>query len=839
MNSKGRYVLFLYLSGPNLYIMKQIFTFIAACCSLLAVAQPAGWSFVVPLDITNPNGLQVTNYQVGITLNTATPIGAGQMQATGADIRFGNNCSGSTLYNYWIESGINTANTLIWVKVDTLPANATKRIFLYYGNSAATAVSAVPGTFFGPHSSTDSVASGGAGGATNSQRGFRFSPNQDLIVTHFGKREPNGTTRYVTLFNQTTQAIIAQTQVAGPAAQYSYGALPTPIRLVTAQQYSLQLYQGSADGYYFGASSQIGQHLTYLDMRYCNSCTQNTFPTSVLGNFHYGYPDMWYFTRNNGLAATPTVAVGAFVAPTVAAIVSNSVICSGDSTSLSAVGSGGVGPYTYAWTPSASLANPASSATNAAPGTTTTYTVTITDACTSTASTTVAVTVNPTPTVSITASSSAICAGDTALLTATSGGTGQWFMNGSPIVGQTSTTLQSTMAGVYNYIKTNTNGCADSAAVGQTITVNALPVVTAAVNTNEVCAGDSVIFNGGGALTYVWSNGIIDNTFYAITQTGYYTVMGVDANGCMNSDSVMVTANALPAANLGADINTCQGTVTLDPQVAGSMYVWNSGDTTQTITTTTAGTYFVTVTDTNGCVNSDTIAVSFNANPVVDLGADTTVCGDAVIMNAQNPGATYLWSTGDTTQQSAAVASGVYTVMVTDSNGCSASDTILVTINALPSVVASAAATTVCIDDANVMLTGTPAAGTWSGPGVSGNSFDPSVGIGTQSLTYSFTDANGCTNTDDVAIQVNACVGVEENAGVAALEVYPVPFNQSVNLINNGSEPVTVIVYAADGRVVKQLQLMSGRTELNTAAWSNGFYFLQTPGSTIKLLKSE
>ena len=70
-------------------------------------------------------------------------------------------------------------------------------------------------------------------------------------------------------------------------------------------RYTLQLYQGSSDGYYFGTSSQIGQHLTYLDMRYCNSCTQNTFPNNFLNNYHYGYPDLWYFTKNN-ISPAPT-----------------------------------------------------------------------------------------------------------------------------------------------------------------------------------------------------------------------------------------------------------------------------------------------------------------------------------------------------------------------------------------------------------------------------------------------------------------------------------------------------------------------------------------------------
>ncbi|MBX9781905.1 MAG: DUF2341 domain-containing protein, partial [Chitinophagaceae bacterium] len=259
---------------------------------------PSGWTNATPFTVIENSGNLLTNYQLRMVINTQSFVTAGTMNASGDDIRFGYN-NGSVLFNYWIESGMNTANTVVWVKIDTLAANGTKQFFMYHGNPAATSVSAVPGTFAGPHSATDSVASGGAAGVANSQRGFRFAPTEDLLVTHFGKREPTGTTRYVTLFDFATQAVIRQIQVSGPAAQYSYGGLSSPIWLTSGTQYLLELYQGVSDGYYFGTSSQIGQHLTYFDMRYCNTCTQNTFPTSVLTNYHYGYPDFWYFTKNN------------------------------------------------------------------------------------------------------------------------------------------------------------------------------------------------------------------------------------------------------------------------------------------------------------------------------------------------------------------------------------------------------------------------------------------------------------------------------------------------------------------------------------------------------------
>ncbi|MCS6905314.1 MAG: DUF2341 domain-containing protein, partial [Bacteroidia bacterium] len=103
-------------------------------------AQPlTSFSFQIPITINNVGNPARTNWQVPITVNTSTPIGLGQMQPAGQDIRFvDQNCS-STFLDYWIESGINTPNTLIWVKVPFIPANSTITIYMLYGNPNAAA----------------------------------------------------------------------------------------------------------------------------------------------------------------------------------------------------------------------------------------------------------------------------------------------------------------------------------------------------------------------------------------------------------------------------------------------------------------------------------------------------------------------------------------------------------------------------------------------------------------------------------------------------------------------------------------------------------------------------
>jgi len=292
-----------------------------------ASAQPFPYKYERPVMVHNNSGTALTDFQVPLKVNTQQPISMGHMAADGKDIRFVTVCEGTTFLSYYIGGYLNTDSTKIWVKMN-IPANDSVFVFMYYGNPSATAASTLT-IFDGPHSSTDSVMMTSTNTVSNCQRGFRFTPNQNLLITHFGKRTPNATQRYVTLFDFNTQAIIMQGQVPpGTATQYNYNLLPTPFMLQQGRTCILTLFNGAGDMYYYGNSSQIGQHLTYLDMKYCNSCTQNTFPTSTLSNYHYGQPDFLYYV---GKSATPppTFAFAPYWADTAAPSAPQNLVATG------------------------------------------------------------------------------------------------------------------------------------------------------------------------------------------------------------------------------------------------------------------------------------------------------------------------------------------------------------------------------------------------------------------------------------------------------------------------------------------------------------------------------
>ncbi|MBL7766737.1 MAG: DUF2341 domain-containing protein [Chitinophagaceae bacterium] len=471
---------------------KNVFSLILLFCCMsvyqLAHALPIGWSYGQMVQVFNNTASTVTDYQVKLTVNTQALISAGQMNPDGSDLRFSPDCDGTVLFNYWIESGINTTTTAIWVKMDVLAASSTTNMYMFYGNAGAAVSSAVVGTFFGPHSSTDSVASGGSGGVGNSQRGFRFTANEDLLVTAFGKRDPNGTTRYVTLFNYPAGTINTQTQVSGAAAQYSYSNLTNPIWLTQGAQYVLELFQGAGDGYYFGTSSQIGQHLTYGDMRFCNSCTQNTFPTSVLTNYHYGYPDLWYFTKTN-IATLPTI----------------------------------------------------------------TYT-------------------DLTPTVSISSTASgAVCSGTSVTLTASGSGSGYTWTGGI------SNGVPFNASSTQTYTVTSSGTCNVTASASTTVNVNAAPTVTATATPDNLCLGSNTTLTGGGASSYLWTDGVntpLDGVAFAPAATTTYTVTGTDANLCTATSSVTVTINPAPSVTVTNDDNCGPGVVNLGATSSASFIQW-------------------------------------------------------------------------------------------------------------------------------------------------------------------------------------------------------------------------------------------------------------------------
>ena len=230
-------------------------------------------------------------------------IAAGQMRADGGDIHFAHDPAGALPITYWVESGVNTSSTRIWVRID-LGAAQTRSIYLLTGNLAATSQSTLA-TFDGPFSSTDQVMPASIGTRSNSQRGFSFSPNENILMTALGKREPDGTVRTVTLWDNGTQAIVAQSQVSSTAGVYGYEPIAEPLWLIGGDNYVLGLFQGQGERYYYDPSSQINSRITFGEARICNvACTPNSMPVvPIVGappqeDFQFGSPDIEFYARN-------------------------------------------------------------------------------------------------------------------------------------------------------------------------------------------------------------------------------------------------------------------------------------------------------------------------------------------------------------------------------------------------------------------------------------------------------------------------------------------------------------------------------------------------------------
>lgn len=449
------------------------------------------------------------------------------------------------------------------------------------------------------------------------------------------------------------------------------------------------------------------------------------------------------------------------------------------------IGGSPTGPAgsTFAWTPAGTLDDPALANPTATPTVSpTTYTVTVTDinGCVDTDD--IIVTLSPLPTADA-GNDTAICITDSVQLTATGGVTYSW----SPTTGLDDPNIANPMASpgtttTYTVTVTDASGCVDTDDV--IVTVNPLPTITTS-NDTAICINDSTQLSASGGTAYVWTPAAdlddpnISNPYASPTVTTTYFVTVTDGNGCSNIDSVLVTVNPLPIADAGPDTTICDGTpvqIGGNPTgPAGSTFSWNPSATLDdgALANPTASpvgntTYVVTVTDLNGCVNTDVVDVTVSTLPPADAGVDTAICaGDSVQLSASG-GTIYSWSpvTGLDDPNIADPMAGpasttTYTVTVTDPQGCSATDDVVVTVNPLP-VADAGPDSTICIGT-TITIGGAPTgpAGSTFAWTPAGTLNDPTIANpdATTPVTTTYfvtvTDPNGCSNIDSMTIFVN------------------------------------------------------------------------------------
>lgn len=409
-------------------------------------------------------------------------------------------------------------------------------------------------------------------------------------------------------------------------------------------------------------------------------------------------------------------------------------ICAGQSITLN-----GSGASTYVWD------NGITDGDVVSPTGTITYTVVGTDAngCENTDQITITIGANPTV---FAGNDVSICQGESITLSGGGADTYVWdngVTNGSTFVPTATTTYQVTGS--------TSNGCFNTDEI--TVTVNQLPIVDAGTP-QTVCAGEPVVLSGSGATTYTWDNGVQDGVSFSPTTTQNYTVTGTDANNCSATDQVLVTVNQLPAIDAGNPITICAGeTVTLTASGAVT-FTWDNGITNGvSFAPTATTTYEVTGVDAFGCENTDQVLVTVNANPIVSAGVDQMICiGGSVVLTGSGA-VSYVWDNGVQDGVSFSPASTTtYTVTGTDAFGCENTDQVLVTVNTVLPVNAGADVS-ICIGE-SVVLTGTGAINyTWDNGVANGVAFSPTT---TTTYTLTGSDNNGCQNTDEVVVTVNA-----------------------------------------------------------------------------------
>jgi hypothetical protein len=405
-----------------------------------------------------------------------------------------------------------------------------------------------------------------------------------------------------------------------------------------------------------------------------------------------------------------------------------------------------------------------------------------------------------------------------------------------------SVVITPTVTSIYTVTGTNADGCV--AMTQYTMNVNASPTVQVTGSTLAVCPNQTVALSAtGNGNLFIWSDGFFGaNHIISAAATTIYTVTNTFTNSCYSQVTYTLNVKQGPTMTITGNTVVCPGgTVSLTASGADS-YAWSNGVNTNTNVLIPASSLSLTVigTATNGCVDSVSQAIKLVSAVTVSVTGNDTICQGqlATLVASANGNVTYGWNSGANTQTINVSPSGTFTYIVTaDNGGCSATASHEVYVKLIPVIDFIVPSAPLCTTDAVYTFTSNPSGGTYVGTGVTGNTFDPSIGVGNYPITYTINVSNGCVASATQTIDVQLCTGVNEIES-NLFSVYPNPTTDFVT-IKSDIEIASVLVYDYSGKLVRMVEPNSFETKLDVSALAAGFYSftIEMKDSTLKIIK--
>ena len=376
------------------------------------------------------------------------------------------------------------------------------------------------------------------------------------------------------------------------------------------------------------------------------------------------------------------------------------------------------------------------------------------------------------------------------------------------------------------------------------------------------CAQPSISVTAGNGTSYLWSGGnsttTASNTF---TQPGTYTVTVTAANGCTATSSITLTQNNTPPTasitnNNNTTVLTCAQQSISVIAGNGNSYLWSGGNSTTTASNSLSqpGTYTVTVTAANGCTATNSITLTQDISaPAANISGVNTICsGDNTTLTASN-GSGYLWSNGLNTPSITVSQGGQYTVNVTYANGCTASASLVLTVNEPSSSIANQTAcdsytwnNQTYTQSGQYTFLSTNAVGCDSISNLNlvileETSFYQSVticlgsvfNIGDSSYTTSgiytnvFIGTNGCDSTVTTNLSVKDCNGIDY-LNTSIISIYPNPTKDIVSLqVKTSMLGKSFTILDLMGKILQTGKIISEHTSISLNQYSDGVYLIR------------